>query len=73
MIINYVTQMATSLQQMFPGLSDPDAQNLALGGLQLTSTFRTTIENDMKLSGSFHATNLAYAIGSRGLRCNGSN
>jgi len=69
MIINYVTQMAGALQQMFPGLSDSDAKNLALGGLQLTSTFQTTIENDMALSGSFVATNMAYSIGSLGLRC----
>ena len=70
MIVNYVTVMAASLQQMFPGLSSSDAQNLALGGLQLTTTFQNTIENDMNLSGSFGATNIAYSVGPLGLRCN---
>lgn len=69
MMVNYVTKIASSLQQMFPGLSSIDAKNLALGGLQPSATFQTTIETDMGLLGSFEATNLAYSIGPGGLRC----
>lgn len=66
----FVTQMALDLQQMFPGLSDADAKNLALGGLEATDTFKNTIAKDMKLLGSYQATQLAYSTGSLGLRCN---
>jgi hypothetical protein len=69
MIINYVTKMAAALQQIFPHLGVVDAKNLALGGLQLTTTFQNTIENDMGLSGTFAATNIAYSQGSLGTRC----
>jgi len=69
MIVSYVTQMAAALQQMFPGLSTADAENLSLGGLQLTPTFLATIENDMNLDGTFTATQLAYSVGATGLRC----
>lgn len=70
MIVSYVTQMAGALKQMFPTLSDEDAKNLSLGGLQLSPTFINTIKNDMALSGTFDATNMSYAIGSKGTRCN---
>jgi hypothetical protein len=66
----YVTKMATSLQQMFPGINSSDATNLALGGLQTTDTFKNTIANDLQLTGSFEATQMAYSIGSSGTRCN---
>jgi hypothetical protein len=66
----FVTQMALDLQQMFPELSDADAKNLALGGLEGTDTFKNTIATDMKLLGSYQATQLAYSTGSLGLRCN---
>jgi len=69
-MVNYVTKMAASLQQMFPGLSLVDAENLSLGGLQLSATFQNTIASDLGLTGSFEATNIAYSTGSRGLRCN---
>lgn len=70
MAISYVTKMASSLQQLFPGLSDADAKNLSLGGLTQTTTFQNTIAKDMGLSGSFDATQSSYSIGSSGLRCN---
>jgi hypothetical protein len=70
MMQNYVVQMATSLQQMFPGLSTTDANNLALGGLYDAATYITTIETNLGLLGSFEAANLAYSIGSLGNRCN---
>lgn len=69
MVINYVSQMASSLRTMFPNLSESDAKNLSLGGLQLTNTFQTKIENDIQLSGNFTAINLAYSVGSLGTRC----
>lgn len=68
-IINYVTQMATSLQQIFPTLSTPDAKNLALGGLWMTDSFKNTIAADLSLQGSYDATQLAYSIGAAGTRC----
>lgn len=70
MMVTYISQMANSLRQMFPSLSMPDAQSLALGGLQATPTFKNTIANDLGLLGNFEATNLAYSIGSKGTRCN---
>jgi hypothetical protein len=70
MAISYVTKMASSLQQIFPGLIDSDAKNLALGGLFQTTTFQNTVANDMGLSGSFDAIQSAYSIGSTGTRCN---
>ncbi|QEM13998.1 hypothetical protein [Mucilaginibacter rubeus] len=69
MIINYVSKMASSLRVMFPNLTEVDAKNLSLGGLQLTDSFRTQIQNDMKLSGDFAAINSAYSVGSLGTRC----
>jgi hypothetical protein len=68
-IIDYVTKMAASLQQMFPGLEDADAKNLSLGGLDQTTTFLYTVARDMQLSGDFAATQSAYSIGSLGTRC----
>ncbi|MEZ2336750.1 hypothetical protein AB6735_14000 [Mucilaginibacter sp. RCC_168] len=70
MAINYVTKIASSLQQLFPGLTDSDAKSLALGGLFQTNTFKDTIASDMGLLGSFDATQAAYSIGSLGNRCN---
>ncbi|AMR31572.1 hypothetical protein A0256_09115 [Mucilaginibacter sp. PAMC 26640] len=70
MAIKYVTQMALALQQMFPGLSDVEAKNVSLGGLQFTDTFANTIKNDLSLTGSFDSTNLAYSVGPKGKRCN---
>jgi hypothetical protein len=70
MMQNYVVTMATSLQQMFPGLSDSDAKNLALGGLEDADMYKTSIETNLGLLGSFEAANLAYSIGSLGARCN---
>lgn len=69
MMKTYVTTMAASLQQMFSGLSDTDAKNLALGGLQISTAFQNTIATDLNLLGSFAATQLAYSVGSSGKRC----
>ncbi|WP_162996455.1 hypothetical protein [Mucilaginibacter celer] len=68
-IIDYVTKMSASLMQMFPGLSSNDAKNLSLGGLDQTTTFLYTVARDMKLSGDYAATQLAYSVGSLGSRC----
>jgi hypothetical protein len=69
-MVNYVTKMASSLQQMFPGLTNIDAKNLALGGLQGSPTFQSQIASDMGLDGTFVATNVAYSVGPSGTRCN---
>ena len=69
-MVSYITKMASSLQQMFPGLNSTDAKNLSLGGLQVTNTFQNQIASDMGLDGTFVSTNLAYSIGSLGTRCN---
>jgi hypothetical protein len=67
---NYVIKMATSLQTMFTDLSDRDAKNLSLGGLQISDAFKNTIATDMELLGTFDAVNSAYSIGPAGKRCN---
>jgi len=69
-MVNYVTKMASSLQQMFPGLSSTDAKNLALGGLQTTDAFQNKIAKDLGLESTFVSTNLAYSVGASGTRCN---
>ena len=55
---------------MFPDLSDRDAENLSLGGLQISDAFKNTIATDMELLGTFDAVNSAYSIGPAGKRCN---
>jgi hypothetical protein len=67
--VDYVTKMAGALQQIFPTLSDSDAKNLSLGGLESTTTFKNTIASDLGLSGSFDAIQAAYSVGGLGTRC----
>lgn len=69
MASEYINLMKDSLLNLFPSMSEEDAEALAWGGLHETSAWQRLVDSNPTNSNEITQTNINHANGTKGTDC----